>query len=640
MSFIKNFLFSALLAALPVGPPVHAAEFEVLDRFSVDGYTVLRGSADIPGGSFTVGGSAFTVKNGSVGVGTTAPAYKAVVQGAANTKANLTSFDATGAADAIFAVQDSAVTTKRMLLGLVSDGSGAGIIQVSNVGTARGDLLLEPNGGNVGIGTASPGSKLDVAGDMRLQYFDFLTSEGGGPSHYLTLAPASATSVNDGITLALKPAGGAYGYFNITDQGAAKVHFGLGDMTAPSYINTPGNFYFNGGGNLGIGTTGVNQKLSVNGGIGFSNQNDADKKLYSPSDGTLQWMTNNTAAAHAFEISHQGTTVYTHLDTTGNSYIAANGGGNVGIGITNPVTTFDVGGTAAIKIPVGTTEQRPVSPVAGMMRFNSTANKVEFYNGASWFAIGAVTATGGNTITDAGGYRIHVFTGNGTFTVTNGGNVEYLVVAGGGAGGNGTATGHESGGGGAGGFLTGIMGILPGSYPVTVGSGGAARTSTSCGENGGTSIFNSINALGGGGGASSPSGGNSGGSGGGGSHNQTAGGAGTSGQGYAGAAPGQASRGGGGGGASGPGGLGAGGDGLSSSISGSPVTYAGGGGGALYANVAGGAGGGGAGIASGYGYGTAGTANTGGGGGGGTQAATNTGGGAGGSGIVIIRYSN
>ena len=393
-------------------------------------------------------------------------------------------------------------------------------------------------------------------------------------------------------------------------------------------------------GNVGIGTAVANQKLSVNGGIGFASQNDADKKLYSPSDGTLQWLTHNAAGSHAIEISHQGTTIYTHLDTTGKSYIAANGGGNVGVGTTDPVTTLDVGGTAAIKIPVGTLEQRPASPVAGMMRFNSTSNKVEFYNGSSWFGIGAVTATGGNTVTDTGGYRIHVFTGNGTFTVTNGGNVEYLVVAGGGAGGNGTTSGYESGGGGAGGFVTGVLGILPGSYPVTVGSGGAARTSASSGNNGGNSIFSSITAIGGGGGASSPNAGNSGGSGGGGSHSQTAGGAGTAGQGFAGATPGQASRGGGGGGASGAGGLGAGGDGLTSSISGAPVVYAGGGGGSAYANVAGGAGGGGAGVPGGYATGTAGTANSGGGGGGANQAGTNTGGGAGGSGIVIIRYSN
>ena len=58
-----------------------AAEFEVLDRFSVDGYTVLRGSADVPGGSFAVGGSTFIIKSGNVGIGTTAPVARLDVGG-------------------------------------------------------------------------------------------------------------------------------------------------------------------------------------------------------------------------------------------------------------------------------------------------------------------------------------------------------------------------------------------------------------------------------------------------------------------------------------------------------------------------------------------------------------------------------
>jgi len=63
-----------------------------------------------------------------------------------------------------------------------------------------------------------------------------------------------------------------------------------------------------------------------------------------------------------------------------------------------------------------------------------------------------ITATGG-TITTSGNYKIHTFTGPGTFTVSSVGNplgsttVDYLVVAGGGGGGW-----DRAGGGGAGGF--------------------------------------------------------------------------------------------------------------------------------------------------------------------------------------------
>ena len=50
-----------------------------------------------------------------------------------------------------------------------------------------------------------------------------------------------------------------------------------------------------------------------------------------------------------------------------------------------------------------------------------------------------IEATGG-TITESGDYKIHTFTGPGTFTVTNAGkptgsnSVDYLVIAGGGGG--------------------------------------------------------------------------------------------------------------------------------------------------------------------------------------------------------------
>jgi hypothetical protein len=94
-----------------------------------------------------------------------------------------------------------------------------------------------------------------------------------------------------------------------------------------------------------------------------------------------------------------------------------------------------------------------------------------------------VLATGG-TITTCGDYKIHTFTGPGTFTVTCAGtptgsnSVEYLVVAGGGSGARGTG-----GGGGAGGFrqnypspTTAGLPVTATGYPITVGGGGASRT--------------------------------------------------------------------------------------------------------------------------------------------------------------------
>jgi len=226
--------------------------------------------------------------------------------------------------------------------------------------------------------------------------------------------------------------------------------------------------------------------------------------------------------------------------------------------------------------------------------------------------------------------------------------VEYLVVAGGGAG------GRYGAGGGAGGLLQGISNVTAGtSLTVTVGAGGAINgSSQSPGFSGANSVFGAITATGGGGGGSSQNGSNgsngiSGGSGGGGAWGANsvlgsntygqgnAGGTGDSGTSYGDCA---------GGGGAGTVGLNAfagsaagnGGAGISSAISGTVTAYAGGGGGASgtssHTQGVGGVGGGGAGSYSSTG--TAGTANTGGGGGG----AVNQNSGSGGSGIVIISY--
>ncbi len=52
--------------------------------------------------------------------------------------------------------------------------------------------------------------------------------------------------------------------------------------------------------------------------------------------------------------------------------------------ITNP-ELFDLGSlNTALRLPSGSTEQRPTSPSTGEWRYNTTTNLVEFYDGAAW----------------------------------------------------------------------------------------------------------------------------------------------------------------------------------------------------------------------------------------------------------------
>ncbi len=297
-----------------------------------------------------------------------------------------------------------------------------------------------------------------------------------------------------------------------------------------------------------------------------------------------------------------------------------------------------------------------------------------------------VIATGG-TETTCGNFKIHTFTADGPFNITNAGQpsgsnkIEYMVVAGGGGGGS--AAG--GGGGGAGGYressgvTAGCYSVSPlgacvsaltasvATFSITVGAGGTAG-SGSKGGSGATSTFSTISSAGGGGGSGNCQDAVAGGSGGGGGFrppNSPASGA-------AGNTPpvsppqgnpggdtnpstSNPDRGGGGGGATvagttpsgnpaGPGGAGA-----TSSINTTPTIRAGGGGGGKDEDSPnggtsgdGGPGGGGQGSSSDAASlrpGTAGSVNTGGGGGGGGAGpGAGPDGYAGGSGIVILRY--
>jgi hypothetical protein len=297
-----------------------------------------------------------------------------------------------------------------------------------------------------------------------------------------------------------------------------------------------------------------------------------------------------------------------------------------------------------------------------------------------------ITATGGTITTVCTDYKVHTFTGPGTFTVTSAGNplgstsVDYMVVAGGAGGGASNPSGDGSGGagGGAGGYressgtasgcytaspLGACVSALPVTaqgYPITVGGGGSGSlycASPNAGTPGANSVFSTIISTGGGGGgggAGTDPSGKPGGSGGGAGNNC---GSGTVGNGNTppvsppqgnngggvsppGTAPAYGSGGGGGATAVGSNGTntagGNGGAGATSSINATPTARAGGGGGGIYSGGPGGTGG------------TGGGGQGGGPGGGGSDGTTNTGGGgggrslnnsfSGGSGIVIIRY--
>jgi len=402
----------------------------------------------------------------------------------------------------------------------------------------------------------------------------------------------------------------------------------------------------NSGGNVGIGSTLPSSKLDVGGDVQVTGVVTATAFHGSGANLTSLPAANLTGTLPAISGAN-----LTGINTAFGSGTSVN---STGIATFSQVETLD--GTSFLKkhsVGIGTTttagRNAGVSTATGELIFNSTNGRVQVYTGNLWLdLVSTFSATGGSTST-VSGYKYHTFTSSGAFVVSSGQvSIDSLVVAGGGggSGGSGNSGGLHGGGGGAGGMIASANVIIsPGTYPVTIGAGGA------CNANGDNSVFNGNTAIGGGKGASEGSGptraAGNGGSGGGATYNASFG-TGTAGQGNPGgqgAGGGNYATGGGGGagavGGSAPNNANAGNGGAGSAwLNG--TTYAGGGGG-CHSTVStppggssgsGGSGGGGNGSSNGT---NPGTTNTGGGGGASDRPAI---GGSGGPGIVIIRYES
>jgi hypothetical protein len=323
---------------------------------------------------------------------------------------------------------------------------------------------------------------------------------------------------------------------------------------------------------------------------------------------------------------------------------AANVGGTLAVaGTLSAAEDIQFTGTGRVKVPSGTTAQRPASPSVGSLRFNTTLGFLENYNGTEWRLVSPDptpaqvsdqlnTSTGYFQVpkgTDAqrpvtpmnglirynstqGFYECYVGTAWHRFvTVNQGAYTLYYVLVGGGAGVQGA--GAARGGGGAGQVLENSVPTNIGtSFTITVAAGGAP------GSAGGTTTLSGVTSAVGGGSTTGGSGGTSGNGYGGGGPFMGEGGVQTSG---GGGGAGQA----GGNGTEGLGGTG--GNGVATNITGTSTYHGGGGaGGGQFGASSAGLGGGGAAA-------TAGSANTGGGGGGTYGSQTSSGG----SGKVVIK---
>ena len=251
MSGIRRCLSALLLAPFLGGALLCAAEFEVLDRFSVDGYAVLRGSADISGGGFTVGGSTLVVKEGNVGIGTTAPVSQLHVHNAGTDASSYARFTngSTGAGLGNgFLIGVDAANEYRM------HGNGNTPLKIftNNLERFRVD-----GSGNVSMGTAG-----SIAGGRIFRVYNGDTGAGSFVQSYIDtdagyLTQMVGSAANGGVARVYS---GATGGLFIYTAGATQLQFG---------VNSAEAMRISAAGNVGIGTIAPGLRADITGSFGW-----------------------------------------------------------------------------------------------------------------------------------------------------------------------------------------------------------------------------------------------------------------------------------------------------------------------------------------------------------------------------------
>lgn len=243
-----------------------------------------------PGSSWSVGGNMAvgnTYRNlaaptdgviieGNVGIGTATPAYKLDVSGGVNTSQSEGYRTNT---NQVILQSDST-----MKLGWVDRGNLANtyLTQIFSGGTGTATTPVMTLNGNVGIGTTSPNTKLEVNGsgvlmNIRNDTDSFLfVNETSGSVGIGTTSPVAKLSVVSDTAPQIHlsrntTANDAYMRFNRGNYYWDIGQFGTGQSDFDFRSQTGGSVLFlEYDGNVGIGTTEPNSALEVTGGIGVN----------------------------------------------------------------------------------------------------------------------------------------------------------------------------------------------------------------------------------------------------------------------------------------------------------------------------------------------------------------------------------
>jgi hypothetical protein len=256
--------------------------------------------------------------------------------------------------------------------------------------------------------------------------------------------------------------------------------------------------------------------------------------------GTVDWQTSSIKTANFTAVNGEGY----FCDTSSGAFEVDLPAGSAGaiVAFKDYAGTWD---TANLTVDPNGSEKiggGPAGETAALSTENSSVTLVYVDSTKGWLVINDATqgvagetaqfvaASGGTETTVCTNFKVHTFTGPGTFSVSNAGNskgsnsMDYLVIAGGGgSGGSSSGSIWGGGGGGAGGYressgtASGSYTISPlgacvaavsasvTSFPITVGAGGSGSSATTpstpgstVASNGSTSTGLNVSSAGGG----------------------------------------------------------------------------------------------------------------------------------------------
>ena len=351
-----------------------AATFSATPAAAANVLTVIGSSTtgNVVQFSNTAGGTFIMTNAGNVGIGTTSPV------------APLSTFFATSGIPNTTGSGTSNVATRFQTgsvcldIGNISNGNMWLQNHLDTNWATNYPILLNPNGGNVGIGTTSPGATLQVSGNIYA--LNGITVGTGGPTipnnqgGFIGWNRAGSI-VNGALAFLNQQGGGAGGWefinYNISNQISANCAFlsSAGGLTLGTYSNVyaapTGGIICPG--NVGIGVTNPQVLLAAVGTCTLGNGAGTTTAAYHTGmvniigGGTralLRIENNNSVGSPGIIFGEGGgfteDTQPTIKKVQGTNNLAIMCGGNVGIGTVSPANALQVAGTAAT-ISVGGT---------------------------------------------------------------------------------------------------------------------------------------------------------------------------------------------------------------------------------------------------------------------------------------------